>query len=117
MERIRFGPEVAFSAQSHLLEKATVAPLTPPIRAGGPVQCAVFRLGPGGAIRRHPAVVPQILAVVEGEGEVSGSDGVFQRVAAGDAVHWTAGESHETRTATGLTAMVLEGSGITLHRA
>lgn len=116
MERIRFGPEVARTLQSPLLERASVAPLTPPMGSGRPVQCAVFRLAAGGSIRRHPAAVPQLLAVVEGEGEVSGDDGVFQRIAVGDAVHWSAGESHETRSATGLTALVIEGAGVTPRR-
>jgi quercetin dioxygenase-like cupin family protein len=117
VERIRFGPEAARAPKGPLLERATVAPLTAPLRAGGAVQCAVFRLDAGGAIRRHPAAVPQILAVIAGEGEVSGADGVFHPVAAGDAVHWAAGESHETRSATGLTAVVIEGPGVTPHRS
>ncbi len=65
-------------------------------------------------IRFGPEAAPTRVA---GEGEVSGADGVFRPVGAGDAVHWAAGESHETRSATGLTAFVLEGNGLLPHRS
>jgi hypothetical protein len=57
-----------------------------------------------------------VLAVLEGSGEVSGADGVGEPVAAGEAVYWVAGEEHETRTETGLTALVLEGDGLVPFR-
>jgi quercetin dioxygenase-like cupin family protein len=91
-----------------LLERVTVAPLT----QAGAVQAAIFRIAPGGRIARHPATVPQVLAVLEGSGEVSGGDGVREPIAAGEAVFWGSGEEHETRTDTGLTALILEGEGL-----
>ncbi len=66
VERLAFGADVAFSPAEELLDGVTVAPLTGPIFAGAPCQAAVFRLAPGGRIVRHPATVPQILAVLEG---------------------------------------------------
>jgi hypothetical protein len=60
--------------------------------------------------------VPQILAVVEGSGEVSGADGISEAIVAGEAVYWAQGEEHETRTKTGLTALVLEGRGLAPFR-
>ena len=75
-------------------------------------QAGVFRVAPGGRIARHPATVPQILAVLEGSGSVSGADGQFQPIGVGEAVFWPAGEEHEMRTDGGLTALVLEAEGL-----
>ena len=116
MERLSFGADVGFSPANELLDGVTVAPLTGTIFAGAPFQAAVFRIAPGGRIGRHPASVPQILAVLEGEGEVSGADGVFEPINAGEAVYWPQGEEHETRSAAGLTALILEGDGLEPYR-
>jgi quercetin dioxygenase-like cupin family protein len=58
---------------------------------------------------RHPATVPQIVAVLEGSGEVSGATNTFEPVSAGDAVFFAQGEEHETRTSEGMTALIIEG--------
>ena len=113
MERFRFDADAAFTAELELLERVTIAPLTPP----GGVQAAIFRLSAGGRIARHPATVPQILAVLEGEGRISGAAGELETIVAGDAVFWTAGEQHETISDGGLTALVLEGDGLSPPRA
>jgi quercetin dioxygenase-like cupin family protein len=112
MERFSFGVDVAFAPREGLLEGVTVAPLSRPISQGSPFQAAVFRIAPGGRIARHPAAVPQVLAVLEGSGEVSGASGLAEPIAAGDAVYWPEGEEHETTTADGLTALVVEGNGL-----
>jgi quercetin dioxygenase-like cupin family protein len=109
---VDFRPEVARRPAEELLEDVTRAPLTPPLARGAPVQAACFRLAPGGRIARHPASVPQILAVIEGSGWVSGSDGREEPIEAGIAVFWEAGESHETRTDDGMTTIILEGEGV-----
>jgi quercetin dioxygenase-like cupin family protein len=93
-----------------------VAPLTGSIFRGAPFQAAVFRLAPGGRIGRHPATVPQILAVLEGGGEVCGADGVAEPIGPGEAVYWQKGEEHETTSATGLTALIVEGDGLEPYR-
>jgi quercetin dioxygenase-like cupin family protein len=111
VERFGFDAAGAFTPQSELLQGVTIAPLTPPLARGATVQAAVFRLAPGGRIMRHPATVPQILAVLEGSGRVSGGDGVFAPIAAGEAVFWSAGEEHETVSDDGLTALVLGPKG------
>jgi len=72
----------------------------------------VFRIAPGGRIARHPAGFPQILAVLEGSGEVSDARGVYEPIAAGEAVFWLEGEKHETKTTLGLTAVIIEGHGL-----
>ena len=117
MERFGFASDVAFVPRGDLLESVTVAPLTPSIFEGSPIQAAVFRVAPGGRIARHPASVPQILAVLEGSGEVSGEGGVAEPIAAGEAVFWSQGEEHETSSASGLTALIIEGEQVDRFRA
>lgn len=116
MERFSFEADVALTPREELLKGVTIAPLSRLLSDGGPVQAAVFRIAAGGAVARHPAAVPQIFAVVEGSGEVSGADGINEPIAAGEAVYWQAGEEHETRTDTGLTAIVLEAAGLAPFR-
>jgi len=112
MERLTFDPSSAFAPRDALLDGVTVAPLTRSLRAGSTVQAAIFRLEPGGRIARHPASVPQILAVLDGQARVSGADGRFASVSSGQAVYWAAGEDHETRTDSGLTALLIEADGL-----
>jgi quercetin dioxygenase-like cupin family protein len=116
VKRVRFTRDVAFTPRGDLLDGVTVAPLTAPIASGAAVQGAIFRVTPGGRIGRHPATVPQILAVIEGAGRVSGADGEFEPIAAGEAVFWSSGEEHETQTDVGLTALVLEAEGLQIFR-
>jgi quercetin dioxygenase-like cupin family protein len=75
----------------------------------GEAHVAVARLGPGGRIGRHPAVVAQVLVVVEGTARVSGADGAPMDLGPGLAALWEAGEEHETRTEHGLLAVIVEG--------
>ena len=116
MERFRFGSDVAFAPREELLDGVTVAPLSRSIFHGSPFQAAVFRVAPGGRIARHPASYPQILAVLDGSGNVSGPTGVEEPIEAGEAVFWQAGEEHETKTADGLTALIIEGDGLEMFQ-
>jgi quercetin dioxygenase-like cupin family protein len=116
LERFRFSADVAFAPANELLEGVTIAPLTEPLAAGAPAQAAIFRLAPSGRIVRHPASVAQILAVIEGSGAVSGADGDVEPIAAGEAVFWERGEEHETTSAEGMMALVLEASGLQMFR-
>jgi quercetin dioxygenase-like cupin family protein len=112
MERFGFGPDAARRVAEPLLEGVTVAPLTKSRFAGAPFQAAIFRFAAGGRVARHPASVPQILAVLDGAGEVSGADGLAEPIAAGEAVFWREGEEHETTSAAGMTALIVEGPGL-----
>ena len=113
MERFSFDADVAFTPREELLDRVTIAPLSAPISERSPFQAAVFRFAPGGRITRHPAGSrPQILAVLEGSGEVSGASDVEEPIAAGEAVFWQAGEEHEMKSADGLTALIIEGDGL-----
>jgi quercetin dioxygenase-like cupin family protein len=112
VERFSFASDVAFVPRGDLLDGVTVAPLTQPFEEGALVQAAIFRFEAGGRLRRHPATYPQILAILEGSGEVSGADGDDEPIEAGEAVFWHEGEEHETKSAAGLTALIIEGESL-----
>jgi quercetin dioxygenase-like cupin family protein len=116
VERFSFSSEVAFVPHGDLLDRVTVAPLTPSLAEGSPIQAAVFRVAPGGRLLRHRATFPQVLAVLDGSGDVSGADGVVEPIAAGEAVFWHEGEEHETTSRTGLTALIIEGESLDRFR-
>ena len=66
-------------------------------------------LAPGGTIGRHPAAGRQLLVVLSGEAEVSGAERTVRRLGPGQAAVWEPGELHETRSPTGMSAMIVEG--------
>ena len=91
---------------------ATAVPLTLP-DGDGHVVC--IRLAARGVLGRHPASVDQVFAVVEGAGWVRGPDGEQVPVSAGTAVHWSAGEEHESGSDSGMTAIVVEAERLIPH--
>ncbi len=66
-----------------------------------------------GIIGYHEATVNQILFVVQGECEVCNEQKQYKTLKQGDAVFWEKGEWHETKTTTGVTAIVVEGETLT----
>ena len=101
MERFSFASDVAFVPRGDLLDHVTIAPLTQPFEEGALVQAGIFRVAPGGSLRRHPTTCPEIFAVLEGSGVVSGTDGIEESVVAGEAVFWQEGEEQEMKSTTG----------------
>ncbi len=67
-----------------------------------------IHLEENGIVGYHQAVSPQLLLIVSGEGLVRGEKEEYVEVEAGDAVFWSKGEWHETKTNTGLMAIVIE---------
>jgi mannose-6-phosphate isomerase-like protein (cupin superfamily) len=65
-------------------------------------------LGEKGIIGYHQAVVPQLLLIVNGEGQVKGEQGEYVHIKAGEAVFWDENEWHETKSDSGLMAIVIE---------
>ena len=116
MERFSFAPTAAFVPRGDLLDHVSMAPLTQPFEEGALVGAAIFRFEPGGRIRRHPGTYPQIIAVLEGSGEVSGANGVDEPIGPGEAVFLHEGEEHEMRSADGLTALIIEGEHVDRFR-
>ncbi|WP_029422850.1 cupin domain-containing protein [Alicyclobacillus macrosporangiidus] len=83
--------------------------LTRILKTTAGVQIGCMHLQRGGVIGLHQAVGPQLFLVVQGEGWVRGKEAKRTVVRAGHAVFWESGEWHETRTESGLTAIVIEG--------
>ena len=67
------------------------------------------RLRAGGVIGRHPAAARQLLVVLSGDAVVSGAHGDPVVLGPGQAAVWEPNEPHETRSETGLVALVVEG--------
>ena len=68
-----------------------------------------MRVEPGGVIGAHPAAVNQLFLVVEGAGWVRSGSSAPVDIQVGQAAFWEAGEVHESGTATGLVAVIVEG--------
>jgi quercetin dioxygenase-like cupin family protein len=117
VERFSFAPEAAFVPPGDLLDHVSVAPLTSPFEEGALVQAAIFRFEPGGRLRRHPATFPQIFAILEGSGEVSGTNGVDDLIGADEAVFLHEGEDHGMKSEAGLTVLILQGANLDRFRA
>ena len=116
MDRFSFGDDVAFVPRGDLLDHVSMAPLTQPFEEGALVQAAIFQFEPGGRIMRHPGTYPQIIAVLDGSGEVSGANGVDEPIGAGEAVFLHEGEDHELKSEGGLTVLILEGASLDRFR-
>lgn len=67
-----------------------------------------MHLDKNGIVGYHQAVVPQLLLILNGEGYVRNEKEEYVKVEPGDAVFWEKDEWHETKTDTGLTAIVIE---------
>jgi quercetin dioxygenase-like cupin family protein len=67
------------------------------------------RLKAGGVIGRHPAAGRQLLVVLSGDAVVAGSSGDPVVLRPGQAAVWEPNEPHETRSTTGLVALLVEG--------
>ncbi len=88
--------------------------MTPVLHVVGSAQVSQMTLLPGGMVGLHQAVSAQLLIVIDGKGWVrtQESDPIF--VSAGDGILWAAGERHETRTDSGLKALVFEAEQMTV---
>lgn len=113
MQIYRFDDDSLIPVSEHGSDFA-VSPLT---GSESHVQITFIRLPAGGLIGRHPAAGPQLLCVVSGSGWVAGADEVPRPVKPGDAAFWDDGEEHETGSATGLSAVSIEGEFEVLARS
>ena len=100
------------SERRPITDHGSVGASVVPVARGEQVSVVQIELEPDGVLGMHPAGVPQLFVVIAGEGTVRSGDGQPQLVAAGDAVWWDAGEQHETRSGTGLIALVVESPGL-----
>lgn len=77
-----------------------------------PTHIGCMHLESNGVIGFHQATVRQLLLIVAGEGWVRGDAPEALPVGVGDAIFWDADEEHETKTDTGLMAIVIESEGL-----
>jgi quercetin dioxygenase-like cupin family protein len=92
---------------------STGARVSPLARAAG-AHVVRIELDPGGCLAMHPAGSRQLFLVIDGEGTVATEHAPPEPVTAGSAVWWDAGELHETRSESGLVALVVEAEGLEL---
>jgi len=78
------------------------------VRTNTDTRIGCMYLDADGVIGYHQTVQPQLLLIVSGEGEVRGEKEEYVKVAVGEAVFWQQGEWHETKSSTGMTAIVIE---------
>ncbi len=74
------------------------------------VRC--FHLGVGGVVGYHQATLPQLFLVVNGTGWVRGESNKRLAISVGQAAFWAKGEWHESGTADGMMAMIIEGENL-----
>lgn len=73
-----------------------------------PLHIGCLTIERNGIIGMHPAPVPQLFFVMNGEGWVMGKEGNKTVLRAGQAAYWEAGEHHESGSEHGMTVLVLE---------
>ena len=116
MERFRFTSQVAFVPRRDQLDRVTVARLTAPMsQRRHRCRWRSSDLSPAGGSVGVPGH-PQIFAILDGSGEVSGANGNDEPIEAGDAVFLHEGEEHGMKSAAGLTALIIEGERLDRFR-
>lgn len=73
-----------------------------------PAQVVCMHLDEGDMIGYHEAAVSQLFLIISGGGFVRTDTHDVTKVSCGEAVFWKKGEWHETKTDTGLIAIVIE---------
>jgi hypothetical protein len=88
--------------------KTSKVVISPVFMSESPSRVVCFHIGAGGFVPVHPARGPQLFAVVEGSGWVSGSDGKKVPINAGQAAYWEPDEMHGSGTEGGMRVIVVE---------
>jgi mannose-6-phosphate isomerase-like protein (cupin superfamily) len=74
----------------------------------GEALVSCIHLGENGVAGNHQTITPQLMLVVQGEGLVRAEKEGPVEILPGIAVFWEKGEWHETSTASGLMAIIIE---------
>lgn len=83
----------------------------PRVHDGEQTRVHVARMEPGGTLGRHPATFRQFFAVLDGNGEVAGDDGVRVPIDAGQAALWEVDEEHQSWARTPMVVVLMETTG------
>lgn len=115
MERIKVfsEPLTAFSSVGVTTSLPLDPETEPPrrLRSGGSAALAIISLEPRGCVGGHAAVGNQLMVVLSGDVKVAAGDPenpVSIQLGAGQAVRFTRGEWHESRSLAGAILVVLE---------
>ena len=80
------------------------------ITKDGEVRVSIMHFAAGDHVGYHQAIIPQLFAVVAGEGWVQDESRRDVAISAGRAAFWQGGEWHAARAETAMTAVVLEAA-------
>ena len=80
------------------------------LASGGEFRAHVVEVAPGGLLGAHPTKLWQLFCVLTGEGWVSTEGGPRERIVAEQAVLWAPGETHESGSRDGMTALIVQAS-------
>ncbi|EKN71540.1 hypothetical protein BABA_00860 [Neobacillus bataviensis LMG 21833] len=86
--------------------------ITPIIKNEGRTSVGCMYFDQNSVVGMHPATVPQLFLVIEGNGWVQIVGGEKVPVSIGTAVFWDAGEQHESGSETSMTAIIIESPGL-----
>ena len=112
MKIFRFDPEVGQEIEQFGSVKAIIAKVLH-LEDKAAISCVYIR--PNGKLGHHPAVTPQLLLLVQGDGWIRGETEEKLAVREGQAIFWEQGEWHESGSENGMTAVIIEG--INIHPA
>ena len=108
MKIFRFGQETG-KAITHFDSNFVMSRV---LETDEPAHIGCMHLEVNGIVGFHETVSPQLLLIVNGQGWVRCDSDQMAYVSVGDAVFWERGEWHETKTETGLTAIVIESGNL-----
>jgi quercetin dioxygenase-like cupin family protein len=111
MKIYNFGRE--FGTRIHAFNSKNLI-MTRILNETNEVHVGCMYIDANGLVGLHQASTPQLFLVVSGEGVVKGEEGREYFIEAGFAAFWEAGEWHESRTETGLTAIIIECQSMNL---
>ena len=106
MEIYRFDPGVGREVEQFGSVKAIISKI---LHLEDEAVISSVYIQPGGKLGYHQAVTPQLFLLVQGEGWVKGESDGTMAVQEGQAIFWEQGEWHESGSATGMIAVIIEG--------
>ena len=112
MKVFRFDAETTRAITQYSSRGLTMSPI---LRMDGPARVDIMYFAPDGLVGGHETRANQLFLIVHGNGWVRARDHGPIAISAGQAAFWTAGEWHESGTAQGMTAIVVEGAAVDPH--
>lgn len=109
MKLFRFDPEVGKNIDAFGSSGFTISKI---VRLFSQADVKIAYLGKNSVVGFHRTTKDQVFVVVHGEGWVRGEEPGRYPIMAGQAAFWTEGESHESGSEAGMTAILIEGENI-----